>query len=241
MRLRFLGHRPGQIADEEVHGRLVVIEGTDGAGRSTQIALLKEWLEDEGIAVLDTGFTRSALAGAGIKRAKSGNTLDPLTLNLFYATDFWDRMENHILPALRAGMIALADRYTYSLIARAAVRGVPRDWMEQLYGFAIVPDAVVYLDVEPHVLIRRVIARGGLDFWESGQDYLPTDDVHESFIRYQTELIAAFRGLADRHGFTTVDANAPVAEVFGRVREAVVPIVEAMRREAAHLTPSSDG
>jgi dTMP kinase len=230
--LRFVGHRPPQISDEHVDGRLIVVEGTDGAGRSTQIALLKEWLEDEGFAVLDTGFTRSALAGAGIKRAKQGNTLDPLTLNLFYATDFWDRMERHILPALRAGMIALADRYTYSLIARAAVRGVPRDWMEQLYGFAIVPDLVVYLDVEPETLVRRVIARGGFDYWESGQDYLSTDDVHDSFIKYQTDLVEEFRGLAERNAFTVVDASQPAGDVFGRVRTAVAPIVEAMRRDA---------
>lgn len=233
MKLRFEGHKPPGILDEEVDGRLIVVEGTDGAGRSTQIALLKEWLEDQGFAVLDTGFTRSALAGAGIKRAKQGNTLDPLTLNLFYATDFWDRMEHHIVPALRAGMIALADRYTYSLIARAAVRGVPRDWMEQLYGFAIVPDLVIYLDVEPGTLVRRVIARGGFDYWESGQDYLPTDDVHDSFIRYQTDLIEAFRDLAGRNGFTLVDASQPASAVFSEIRAAVAPIVEAMRLDAS--------
>ena len=105
--LKFYGDRPPGIEGHALPGRLIVIEGTDGVGRSTHIALLKEWLEDRGIAVLDTGLTRSELAGPGIKRAKEGNTLDPFTLNLFYATDFWDRLERQIFPALRAGMVAL--------------------------------------------------------------------------------------------------------------------------------------
>ena len=115
-------------------GRLIVIEGTDGVGRSTHVALLKEWLEARGYAVVNTGLRRSQLAGRGIERAKRGNTLDPLTLNLLYATDFWDRMERQILPALRAGMVALVDRYIFSLMARALVRGLSREWIENLFG-----------------------------------------------------------------------------------------------------------
>src|ERR671935_238713 len=126
---------PGIGAPGEVlPGRLIVVEGTDGVGRSTQIALLKEWLEARGYAVVSTGLRRSELVGRGIDRAKRGNTLDPLTLSLFYAADFWDRLVRRILPALRAGMVALVDRYVFSLMARAVVRGVPADWMDSLYG-----------------------------------------------------------------------------------------------------------
>jgi len=202
-----------------------VIEGTDGVGRSTQVALLKEWLEDRGYAVLDTGLVRSQLAGPGIKRAKQGHTLDPITLNLFYATDFWDRMERQIIPALRAGMVALVDRYVFSLIARASVRGVSREWMEELYGFALVPDRVIYLDIDVEHLLPRVLSSRGFDYWESGLDFLREPDVYHSFVHYQTELLAEFLRLAERHRFVVVDARKSIADVFavlrGEVEEAL--------------------
>jgi dTMP kinase len=185
---------------------------------------LKEWLEDEGFAVLDTGFTRSDLAGPGIKRAKEGNTLDPITLNLFYATDFWDRFERQMLPALRAGMVVLADRYTFSLIARATVRGVSSEWMEDLYGFALKPDCVIYLDIDVEHLLPRVLARG-FDYWESGLDFLREQDVYRSFEKYQAELLAELLRLAKDHNFEVVDARGSIAQVFevlrGKVEEAV--------------------
>ncbi len=121
--LRFYGERPPGIEEDELPGRLIVIEGTDGVGRSTHINLLTEWLEARGYAVVNTGLRRSQLAGRGIERAKRGNTLDPLTLNLLYATDFWDRLERQILPALRAGMVALVDRYVFSLTREPSCRG----------------------------------------------------------------------------------------------------------------------
>ena len=131
-----------------------MVEGTDGVGRSAQIAMLKEWLEAEGYAVLDTGFRRSELAANGIDRTMRGNTLDLPTLNLFYATDFWDRLEKSIIPALRAGMVALVDRYIFSIIARARVRGVPKQWLDDVFEFAIISDRVIYLDVDVEHLLR---------------------------------------------------------------------------------------
>src|SRR5678809_1676318 len=113
---------------EELKGKLIVIEGTDGVGRSTHIGLLKEWLESKGHAVLDTGMTRSALAGKGLKAAKEGHTLGGITMSLFYATDFADRLEHEIIPALRAGFVVLTDRYIYSLMARALVRAMDPGW-----------------------------------------------------------------------------------------------------------------
>ena len=143
--VRFYGHTPPGAGDEPILGRLIVVEGTDGVGRSTQIAMLQEWLEAEGYAVLVTGLRRSELAASGIDRAMRGNTLDALTLNLFYATDFWDRLEKSIIPAMRSGMVALIDRYIYSIIARARVRGVPARWLNDVFEFAAVPDRVLYL------------------------------------------------------------------------------------------------
>jgi len=226
--VRFYGERPPGIDEESYPGRLIVVEGTDGVGRSTQVGLLKEWLEDRGYAVLDTGLVRSELAGPGIKRAKDGHTLDPITLNLFYATDFWDRMERQIVPALRAGMVALVDRYVFSLISRAVVRGVSDEWMENLYGFALVPDLVVYLDIDVEHLLPRVLMKTGFDYWESGLDYLSEPDVYRSFVRYQTALLEEYLRLAERHLFTVVDARGGISDVFRVVRDEVDRAVASM-------------
>jgi dTMP kinase len=225
---RFYGKRPPGIESADLPGRLVVIEGTDGVGRSTQVGLLKEWLEARGYAVVNTGLRRSELAGRGIERAKRGNTLDPLTLNLLYATDFWDRMERQILPALRAGMVALVDRYIFSLIARARVRGLSADWVENLFGFALVPDLVVYLDIDIEHLVPRVLNTTGFDYWESGQDYLPIPNVYQNFVEHQTRMLSEFRQLAVQHAFTTVDARQPIPNVFESLCDLIEPVVQDM-------------
>ena len=226
--LRFFGDRPPGIEGDVLPGRLIVIEATDGVGRSTQVGLLKEWLESEGYAVLDTGLRRSELAGPGIERAKEGHTLDPITLQLFYATDFWDRLERQILPALRAGMVVIADRYVFSLIARAVVRGVSAQWMEDLYGIALVPDSVIYLDIDVEQLLPRVLSSRGFDYWESGQDFLPGSAVYENFVRYQRMLLQEFRHLADRFGFHVVDARGSVGEIFRALRAEIETVVRTM-------------
>ncbi|MFW6174394.1 MAG: dTMP kinase [Chloroflexota bacterium] len=223
----FGGNSPGP-GTVEAPGRLIVIEGTDRVGRSTQVKLLKEWLEDRGYGVVDTGLTRSKLAGPGIKQAKMGHTMDPITLNLFYATDFCDRVERVITPSLHAGMVVLADRYVYSMIARAAVRGVRVEWMEGVYSFAPVPNRVVYLDADVETLVPRVMMKGGFDFWESGQDFLRTGDPYESFIEYQSKLVTLFRDLARRYDFHIVDARGNISGTFHSVLQQVRPVVESM-------------
>jgi dTMP kinase len=238
--VRFYGDPPPGIADEDLPGRLIVIEGTDGVGRSTHIALLTEWLEARGFAVVSTGLRRSELAGRGIQRAKRGNTLDPLTLNLFYATDFSDRLERLILPALRAGMVALVDRYVFSLISRAIVRGVSAEWLDNLFSFALVPDLVIYLDIDVEHLIPRVLASTGFDYWESGQDYLPGEDVFHSFVAYQTQLLAELRRQAAQHGFTTVDARGAIQEVFQALCAAIEPIVSGIAGDPAKTAERSE-
>ncbi len=228
-RLRFYGEPPPGVDAADAPGRLIVVEGPDGAGRSTQTRLIKEWLEDHGFGVADTGLTRSELAGPGIRRAKSGHNLDPLTLNLFYASDFFDRLERLILPALRAGMVVLADRYVFSMIARSVARGVDRQWITDVYGFAPIPDAVIYLDVDLDHLLPRILANGGFDFWESGLDVMRGQDVFESFLRYQSIVLSRFRELADQHDFAVIDARGPIEQTFSAILREVQRVVDDMR------------
>jgi dTMP kinase len=199
----------------ELQGKLIVIEGPDAVGRSTQIALLRQWLEQEGHAVLDTGMARSALAGKGIQMAKQGNTLGPITMTLFYTTDFADRLENEIIPALRAGFVVLIDRYIFSIMARAIARGEDRRWIEQVTGFGLAPHAVYYLRAEvDHLVSRVVLGRGAFDYWESGMDLRFGPDMYESFMRYQTRLIKALDSMVEPYDFTVIDAGQPIERIF---------------------------
>src|SRR5512137_2565978 len=224
------GSIPGFEANE-LPGRLIVLEGTDGVGRSTQVALLHEWLEANGYAVTQTGLARSSLVGPGLTRAKQGHTLGDVTLNLFYATDFADRLEKEIIPALRAGFVCLTDRYIYSIVARAVVRGVDYGWLKDLFGFAIVPDAVFYLEADLDKLVPRVLSGEGFDYWESGMDVLRGDDIFASFRTYQADILARFRQIGGGYNFITVDANRSVHEIFLGLRRQIMPILEGMRLE----------
>ncbi|HKY05236.1 MAG TPA: thymidylate kinase [Blastocatellia bacterium] len=203
----FYGEGIPYVDLDELQGRLIVIEGPDGVGRSTQVSLLKPWLESNGHAVLDTGMTRSALAGSGIKQAKEGLTLGPISLTLFYATDFADRLENQMIPALRAGFIVLTDRYIYSLIARAIVRGEDPEWIKSVYGLALKPDAIFYLRASVTDLIPRVLTSPtGFDYWESGMDMHLGTDLYDSFVEYQKRMLAVFDSMIDEYGFEVIDA-----------------------------------
>jgi dTMP kinase len=215
----------------DLMGKLIVIEGTDGVGRSTQINLLKPWLEQQGRAVLETGMTRSSLASGGIKQAKEGHTLGRITLSLFYSTDFADRLEHEIIPALRAGFVVLTDRYIYSLMARAVVRGIDADWIRGAYSFALKPDAVFYLRIGVDDLIPRVVFGRGFDYWEAGMDLHPSEDMYESFRRYQTALLQQFDVLAEEYGFEVVDASANVRAVFERLRDGIARVLSGEPRE----------
>jgi dTMP kinase len=187
-----------------------VVEGTDGVGRTTHIDLLRTHLERSGYAVAETGLTRSDLASRGIRRAKQGNTLASTAYNLYYATDFADRLEHQIVPALRSGFVMLTDRYIYSLIVRAIARGADPDWIKQVYSFSLKPDAVFYLRIEVPELVPRVLANGGFDYWESGMDIPMGEDLYESFIRYQGRVIDELDGLAREYAFHTLDATRSV-------------------------------
>jgi len=224
-RFEFFGEGLPDIDLGELKGKLIVLEGTDGVGRSTHIHLLKEWLENHGHAVLHTGMTRSALAGKRLKQAKEGHTLGGITMSLFYATDFADRLENEIIPALRAGFIVLTDRYIYSLMVRAIVRGADPEWLHEVYGFALRPDAIFYLRVNIDDLVTRVLQGTGFDYWESGMDMHMGEDLYEGFVRYQKWLLAEFDKMVETHGFEIVDASGPVEEVFENLRARVDRVV----------------
>jgi len=207
---------------------LIVIEGTDGVGRSTHIALLRTWLESRGHAVLDTGMTRSILAGRGIKKAKTGHTLGRLTMQLFYATDFIDRLENEMLPALRSGFVVLTDRYIYSALARAEVRGIDSTWIRSIYEMAVVPDAVFYLRIHsPQQLVERVLASGrGFDYWESGMDLHLGEDFYDCFVEYQSRMLRVFDRMSNEFGFHTLNASRSVRSVAADLRRAVAKVVD---------------
>src|SRR2546430_15776385 len=156
---RFYGHGIPGVDLEKLSGKLIVIEGADGSGRSTQIARLVQWLEGCGHATVQVGLKRSTLVSEELERAKQGNILSHITLSLFYATDFADQLENIILPALKAGFMVLADRYIYTLMVRDPVRGLDEKWLKNLYGVALAPHAVFYLSASPERLVQRTFAK----------------------------------------------------------------------------------
>ena len=210
----------------ELSGWLIVIEGTDGVGRTTHINLLRQHLEELGYAVAETGLSRSDLASRGIRRAKQGNTLGSNAFNLFYATDFADRLERQIVPALRSGFVMITDRYIYSLIARAIVRGADPDWIRRVYSFSLKPDAVFYLRIDTEDLVPRVLQQGGFDYWESGMDIPMGEDHYESFIRYQRRVIEELDRLSRDFSFDTIDATQEVDEIADYVSERVSALLE---------------
>ena len=224
-RLEFYGQGLPAIEAGELKGTLVVVEGTDGVGRSTHIGLLRQWLESKGHAVLDTGMTRSALAGKGLKAAKEGHCLGGITMNLFYATDFADRLENEMIPALRAGFVVLTDRYIYSLMARATVRGADPEWVKGVYEFALKPDIIIYLRATVDELVTRVVQTAGFNYWESGMDLRLGEDLFDSFVVYQGRLMAVFDAMAGDYAFQVVDTSANIQDASDRIKTLIEPLL----------------
>ena len=219
---KFYGHGIPGVKLEELSGKLIVVEGADGSGRSTQIRKLVEWLESTGHATIQVGLKRSTLVSEELDKAKQGNIMSQRTLSLFYATDFADQLRNRILPALRAGFIVLADRYIYTLMARDLVRGIEEPWLRNLYGIALVPDAVFYLNVKPEHLVQRNFAKTqSLDYWESGMDIGLARDLFDSFIIYQGKMIEQFKALQKTYGFSIVDGNKSVDRINAILRRKI--------------------
>ena len=220
--LSYISHAmPYLPQGEPVTGKLIVIEGTDGCGRTTQASQLKSWLEVQGYGVLETGWSRSKLVGQAITDAKQGHSLNRLTYCLMYATDLADRMEYQILPALKSGFIVLADRYVYTAIARGIVRGADKQWLHDLFGFALVPDLVFYLKLGVHDLVPRVLQAQKMNYWESGMDMNYGDDLYDSFMAYQSALVDELDQMAEDEKFVTVDAQAASPTIQAELRRVV--------------------
>lgn len=214
------GPPPARVQPSEMQGKLIVIEGADGSGRSTQISMLKDALETDGLFTVEIGLKRSTLVGDQLEIAKQGNTLTRLTMSLFYATDFFDQFENQVCSALRAGFIVLCDRYVYTLMLRDRLRGIDEDYLMTLYGPALVPNAVFYLDVKPRTLAYRNFKNNKtLDYWESGLDLGLSRDLYDSFIAYHHEMRKGFLEYAERFHFTVLDGQKSVDEVQAELWE----------------------
>jgi dTMP kinase len=222
MKKKFFGRPLPEVKDTTLPGKLLVVEGADGSGRSTQIALLSEWLEAKGYAVRFMGLRRSNLVSKELESAKQGNVLTRTTLSLFYATDFFDQLINEIIPALRAGLIVVADRYIYTLMARDLTRGAETGWVRNLYSPALVPDAVFYLRVTARKLIERNFQKNTtLDYWESGMDLGLSRDMFDSFTKYQRRLEMEYHRMHEQYGFEVVDGNRAVSKIQDELRSKI--------------------
>ena len=223
---RFYGHGIPGVDPDKLIGKLIVVEGADGSGRSTQIARLVTWLEGRGHATVQVGLKRSTLVSEELEQAQKGNILSHITMSLFYATDFADQLENIILPALKAGFMVLADRYIYTLMVRDLVRGADEQWVKDLYGIALVPDAVFYLNVSSQTLVQRTFAKNSaLDYWESGMDLGLSRDMFDSFLKYQARVQDQFKRLQATYGFTMVDGERSVEDLNAELQHKIESIL----------------
>jgi len=190
-------------------GKLIIVEGIDGSGKSTQLLLLHKWLESKGHKVFFIVFNSSDLVKDTTKRGKKTKSLTPTTFSLLHATDFASRLYHHILPPLKAGMLVLADRYMYTAFARDVVRGVSRDWVRKLYAFAIKPDMAFYYKIPIETAISRLLrgTRGQFKYYEAGMDMNLSPDVTESFRMFQSQILAEYDKIVDEFGLLTMDAT----------------------------------
>jgi dTMP kinase len=233
----FFGESLVGLNPHELNGSLIVIEGMDGSGRSTQIALLQEWLESEGFSVQTSGLRRSNLVGRDIDDLLAKNAVTRLTLALMYATDFFDQLEHRIVPALRAGSIVLADRFIFTLIARGVVRGINRDYLTGLYAMALRPHLTFWLNVRPETAFAREFKKAqAISYWEAGRDMSLSHDLYWSFVRYQTMIKRELESMAKRNSFIELDGEASVSAVNKQLRQR---IGEQLGIRASKYTPSS--
>ena len=190
-------------------GKLIIVEGIDGSGKSTQLLLLHKWLESKGHKVFFTEWNSSDLVKDTTKRGKKTKSLTPTTFSLLHATDFASRLYHQILPPLKAGMIVLADRYMYTAFARDVARGVSRDWVRKMYSFAIRPDMAFYFKVPIEVAISRLLGgtRGQFKYYEAGMDMNLSPDLTESFGLFQSQILAEYDKIVEEFGLLTMDAT----------------------------------
>ena len=219
----------------EYPGKLFVVEGIDGSGKTTQLALLAKWLTAEGHRVFVTDWNSSFLVKAATKTGKKKNALTPMTFSLLHATDFADRLLYKIIPPLKAGMIVLADRYAYTAFARDATRGVDRHWVRELYSFAVKPDLALYFRVPIDVSLDRLMARRvKLKFYEAGMDLGWSTNPVESFRLFQGKVLEEYDRMVDEFGLEVVDARGSITEQQQMVRRLISPYVQEAPLEPTH-------
>jgi dTMP kinase len=221
-KLKFMSSGIKYLQDIEIKGSFIVIEGPDASGRSTQIQKITTKIEADGHAVINAGLRRSDLISKGIIEAKRNFLIGRKTMALYYAADFADQLENKIIPALKAGFIVISDRYIYTLIARSSARGIDKNWLHNLFSFAIKPDLVFYLDVDPHNLIHRVFQKNySLDYYESGVDLGISNDIYDSFIKYQYALKKEFEKMRSRYSLINIDGNKNIEGVYQEIQSKI--------------------
>ena len=220
-------------------GRLIVVEGIDGSGKSTQLNLLSTFLESEGYDVSYTEWNSSPLVKDTTKRGKKKNLFTPSTFSLIHATDFADRHERSILPPLQAGLIVLADRWAYTAFARDAVRGCDPQWLRNLYDFATRPDLSLYFRVDIDTSVARIMGgRMQLKYHEAGMDLGLSPDPIQSFRMFQTKVLDEYDRITEEFGLTVLDAKRSVVEQQREVRKLVRPILKGLRRSGAARAPA---
>ncbi len=212
-------------------GRLFVVEGVDGSGKSTQIALLRQWLISEGYPVFFSEWNSSPLVKKTTSRGKKKQLLTPTTFSLIHATDFADRTEHDIIPPLKAGAIVLADRYIYTAFARDVARGVDQRWVRELYEFAVKPTRAFYFRVPLEVSLERILTgRTELKYYEAGMDLGLSSDPRESFKQFQQRIVNEYETMIDEFNLTVMDATLPISEQQRQMRQLVLPHLAGVRR-----------
>ena len=212
-------------------GRLFVVEGIDGSGKSTQLTLLSQWLRGEGYPVVFSEWNSSPIVKETTSKGKKAKILTPLTFSLIHATDFSDRVEREIVPSLKAGGIVLADRYVYTAFARDVVRGCPPRWVRSLYRFAVVPTAAVYFRTPLDIALRRILlGRPKLKHYEAGMDIGLHPDIQESYKLFQSRILNEYEAIVQEFGLTVMDATQPVEIQQRLLRKTIRPLLPRLRR-----------
>jgi dTMP kinase len=221
-----------RFGEHHFPGRLFVVEGVDGSGKSTQIALLRQWLVSEGYPVFFSEWNSSPLVQRTTRRGKKKQLLTPTTFSLLHATDFADRTEQEIIPPLKAGAIVLADRYIYTAFARDVARSVHPQWVRQLYQFAVKPTVAFYFRVPLDESLRRILgSRAELKYYEAGMDLNLSTDPTRSFKMFQKRIVTEYEKMVDEFGLTVIDAMQPITEQQLHIREIVRPFLRGLHRE----------